>query len=115
MQKDQLVQGMLEHPAFRPGMASLWDLRDATLDSIPSPEIHKAVETIPQYLAGRGADFAVAIVVSRLVDFGVARIYESLAAETLPTVQVLYSIDEARAWLVAQRRNQDQMNEDRAK
>lgn len=101
---ETLVQRTLDHPAFRPEMSLLWDLRDATLHSVMSPEIHAAVETIPQYLRRSGTDFAVAIVVSRPIDFKIARLYEARAAESLSNMMVFYSIEEARAWLVAQGR-----------
>jgi hypothetical protein len=84
---------------YEPGACVLWDVTGAELHLFSRQDIRK----IAEFVAGNrkappGARSA--LVVGRALDFGLARMYEQmLVASTDVSVMVFRDIDEARAWL----------------
>jgi hypothetical protein len=85
-------------PRYRSPIVDLWDLRDAEIDSGPG-DVQRLLQFI-QLSRGEGGCDRTALVVARPADFGISRMYQSLAEATLPfSVQVFTQLDEAYAWL----------------
>lgn len=94
----QTLTALYAEPSYRSPMVDLWDLREAEIDSGPG-DVQRFVQFIQLSRGERGSD-RTALVVARPADFGISRMYQSLAAEALPfPVQVFTQIDEAYAWL----------------
>jgi hypothetical protein len=84
---------------YSPGACSLWDLRGAEIREFTKTEIRDVVDFVSQ---NRGAPpgTCAALVVSRSLDYGLARMYEQmLVASSDVNVMVFMDIEEARAWL----------------
>lgn len=85
------------HPDYHPGMKSLNDLREFAPVS-DSTDVRQMAE----YLLANSAEregLRAAIVVSRTVDYGMARMLQALADTPSFSVAVFYDIDEAKQWL----------------
>jgi hypothetical protein len=88
---------------YRPGACALWDLRGATLHKFDKAQIRRVADYVA---SNRGAPkgTCAALVVSRDLDYGLARMYEQmLVASTDVRTMVFRDIEEARAWLRGER------------
>jgi hypothetical protein len=94
----QALMNLYAQPSYRSPMVDLWDLRDAEIDSGPG-DVQRFVQFIQTNRGEHGSD-RTALVVGRPADFGISRMYQALAENTLPfPVQVFTQLDEAYAWL----------------
>lgn len=98
---DDLIPAIAEvyaHPAFRPDMAALVDLRRASLDISYRQmcEFVLRLQTQSRIVSGRWA-----FLVSHPADFGICRIYEAIAENIHDDVAVFYDWESATAWLGA--------------
>ncbi len=76
----------------------LIDARDAQHD-LPASDIRRLVELVSHLQAAHGFSHRTALVVSTLVDFGMARMYGGLAQKVDPDFSVFRDLGEAEAWL----------------
>jgi hypothetical protein len=77
----------------------MWDLRDADLTAFSTDDI-KSVSGLVKQNWGTSSSSRAALVVSRDVDFGLARMYEQLLDNgSTGDVTVFRDYDEAIAWL----------------
>ena len=84
------------HPQYRDGVARLWNVRKAEFSKITSDDIRQISQAARATLSNPRA--RVALLVARDVDFGISRMYQSTAGETLP-MQVFRDLESAEAWL----------------
>jgi len=83
---------------FQPDTNVLWDLRDAK-QALTSKEVDRLADYVGGHWGTRGGSKA-AIVVSRDVDFGMARMYEQLLAiHSSSVVMVFRELEDATSWL----------------
>ena len=94
-----VLRGWLADPAFRPGLDAFFDLSDAA--STPSLEELRDVLTIIQEHAASIGHSRVAVVTSKPITFGIARVFEALVdAEAAPLeVKVFFNRSKAWQWL----------------
>jgi hypothetical protein len=95
----QALESVYDRSDYRPGACVLWDLTGAQLHRFDKSDIRRIADYVS---ANRGAPKGTcsALVVSRDLDFGLARMYEQmLVAATDVRVMVFRDIEEARAWL----------------
>jgi hypothetical protein len=84
---------------FDPDKDVMWDLRDADLTAFSTDDI-KSVSGLVKQNWGTSSSSRAALVVSRDVDFGLARMYEQLLDNgSTGDVTVFRDYDEAIAWL----------------
>jgi hypothetical protein len=91
------LQETAKHPDYHPGMKSLNDLREFVPVSDSSN-----VRRMAEYLLANAAEregLRAAIVVSRTVDYGMARMLQALADTPSFSLAVFYDLDEAKQWL----------------
>jgi hypothetical protein len=94
----QTLMALYAEPRYRSPMVDLWDLRDAEIDSGPG-DVQRFVQFMALSRGEHGSD-RTALVVARGADFGISRMYQTLAEATLPiSIQVFTQLDEAYAWL----------------
>ena len=87
----------VKHADFVPGISILFDFREATLNLTAGDE--RALGMFRErYCEARGRGRS-AFVVSREVDFGVIRQFDSLATSRAFDLRVFRDLDEAQAWL----------------
>jgi hypothetical protein len=87
-----------QHPDFRPEAAAIWDLTDATVE-IPTEEVRHLADFVSK-LVGDTATGRVALLVSEDLEFGMARMYESiLRGQSSKPIMVFRDRKEADRWL----------------
>jgi hypothetical protein len=94
----EYLEGVLEDPAWAPGKAALIDFRDLRLEHLSFADLERIVELHVPHRTRIG-NSPMAVVVSRPVDFGIVRMWESLSADTFPAHRVFYDVDDALLWL----------------
>jgi hypothetical protein len=95
-----LLEEILEHESFRPGMGLLWDVRQMEgLGEFSAEDLREVIEIVIERLPRRGGGPS-AYLVMRDVDYGVARMFEQIADPNLPIlIRVFRDMDAARAWV----------------
>ena len=91
------IEYTLKLPSFHQGMKSLTDLSEATHHT-NSEDIKKIAELLIKHsekLVGGKA----AVVVSRIVSFGMMRMLQSYADDSPLEISIFYSVEEAKHWL----------------
>ncbi len=93
------LDAVLSHPAFRPGLACLWNMRGVSEGGLG----HDSLEEIAVVMRDRGQERGEgrsAIVAARDVDFGAARQYQMKFAQGVAVhFRPFQDLDEAEAWL----------------
>jgi hypothetical protein len=89
------------HPRWRPWVDCLLDFRDLDLAVLPTEQLKALAAFFSENNEGVAASH-VAIVVTRSVEFGVARMWTTLSEDVGMNQRVFYDLEEARAWLAAQ-------------
>jgi hypothetical protein len=95
----QTILGWIKDPAFRPGLDAFCDFSAA--QSTPKlSELREIVAIIGEHAPAIGHS-KLAILTSKPITFGVARVFEALAQieETPLKVRVFFNRDKAWAWL----------------
>ena len=84
---------------FDPDQDVVWDVRDADLTAFSSGDIRRVTDLVRENW-GTSSSSRAALVVSRDVDFGLARMYEQLLdTGSSGEVRVFRDYEEAVAWL----------------
>jgi hypothetical protein len=85
---------------FEPGMNQLFDVSEGGLD-LDASNLRELAEFFqaPGVRKRLGTGYKLAIVAGRAVDFGVARMYEVFNTEDAISIQVFYTLKDARIWL----------------
>jgi hypothetical protein len=93
------VQEVFADPRFRPGMAALFDARQASLGEFSGDELRRVLSAIDSRPASLVLGVRWAIVVSREIDFAVSRMFEGLSGHLPVEIHVFRSYETARAWI----------------
>lgn len=89
---------LVASPGYRPRIAMLWDLRAADAGELRAPDLTRYARHLADYPERFGA--RVAMVVSRDLEFGVMRMWQSFAEAPVPQERrVFRNLDEALGWL----------------
>lgn len=99
----EYLEGVLSDPSWEPGTAALLDFRDLRLEHLSFREVEEIVALHVPHVTRIG-NSPMAVVVSRPVDFGLVRMWESLAADMFPMHSVFYEVDETLTWLRGKQR-----------
>lgn len=92
------LKDIYENPDYKPDMNVLWDIREAIISSFFSADVQAVRDFVSKHW-GTGGKSRAALVVSKDVDFGLARMYQILSeSKTLSPVQVFRDFDEALNW-----------------
>lgn len=97
------MQEVLADPRYRPGLRALLDHRELDWSRLNAGEVERRVELVAKDVS-RFGDAHVASVVARQVDYGVARMMQSLLdarPELRSRLRIFHSIEEARSWLAS--------------
>lgn len=89
---------LVENPAWTPEMPALVDHRKLHIDLLTSDQVREVVN-LHKPFAERIGNGRIAVVVSRPVDFGLVRMFETIADEMFPQFRVFYTIEESMDWL----------------
>jgi hypothetical protein len=92
------LEGIYSAPDFRPGMHSLWQMKEGTI-AVPATKLPELIQLLNERSDKRGTGYKVAIVVRGNLDFGLSTIFQ-MHAYSLPfDVKVFQSLTQAREWL----------------
>lgn len=98
---ERAFESMFAHPAFRPGIHAMWDLRQASI-GLYAQQIPDILRMIRARQADRGTGYRVAILVSGSPDFGLSTLFE-MSAHSMPfEVKVFRSHTQATQWIAGQ-------------
>ena len=98
----EVQRSQAEVSAAHPRLHRLWDLREADIGDWTAAAIRSAIEAMAARTFGeQGVGIRVAGLMTRDLDFGVGRMFESMATDALPMRGAVFR-DEARAmeWLL---------------
>jgi hypothetical protein len=93
------LHGLLQDSQFKSGMDILWDFRQVKTENMKADQIREIVSFIKNNQEKRGANYRVALVVSRDIDFGLARMYEAYTQELPFQLQIFKELSAAEDWL----------------
>ena len=86
------------HKNYQPGMGRLWDFTDADLSDFTSGIISEMAQYSLKFPEGIN-DVKVAFVVSRTVEYGLARMFEAFSNKANTKIMVYYDMNNAVKWL----------------
>ena len=84
---------------FHPGIAAIWDFRDADIRSLTSNDAYGVIEYAKRMTSERGSAWLTAVVASEDVTFGMARMLELLSESAPYTMMVFHKMEDARKWI----------------
>jgi len=88
----------LTHPDFQKNMPVIWDFRNADLSKIFKQDLDQIANHIKSHAENRGANFRVALVASRDLEYGVLRMYEAIGYDLPLHIRVFRRFEEAKEW-----------------
>lgn len=90
----------LKLPESETGMNAIWDMRQADLTPLGAYEdLDNLAGHYWEMAHIRGRDLRVAIVVSREVDYGLARMFQTVSNKLPKEHMVFRDMDQARSWI----------------
>ena len=97
---ERCYREMINHPNWVSGLNILWDARECDVDHLQSDDLEDIGKMTTKYRGQRGAGSA-AWVVSRDIDFGIARMFEMLnKSKVIFTFCVFNTISEAQKYVL---------------
>ena len=94
-----LMESILNDECFRPSMNMFWDFRQGTLSGFSSQDIERIKYYIGSNRERRGADYRVAFLVNKDVDYGLSRMYQAIS-DDLPVYFMVFTDEkEALEWI----------------
>ncbi len=93
-----LVKRMMDHPDFKMGLPSIWDLRETDVSSFSLNDMQSFMEVNRQYKDARG-DAYIAIVAADDLSFGLSRMYEMLENAPHLRINVFRDLQSAEKWV----------------
>ena len=100
---DEYLDGMeafLRSEVFRPGIDSLWDFRQVSVQSVTADNLRSVAQYNKSLVPMRGESWRVALVVSAEVAFGLSRMFAAYVESAPNEVEVFRSMAEAETWLL---------------
>lgn len=91
------IQRLLDDPRFTAGMALIFDLRQADLTALRADDF-RHFQAVNQMMASRRGVGRSALVVSSALQYGMMRMYGSLAATANLKNELFHSVEDAVAW-----------------
>lgn len=83
---------------YQMGMGRLWDFREADLSGLSHSTIESMAKHSTKFPAGIN-DVKVAFAVTRELEFGLVKMFESFSLDAMTKISVFYSIEEAELWM----------------
>ncbi|UCF64357.1 MAG: hypothetical protein JSW33_00595 [bacterium] len=105
------LQRTLTDPDFKKGMDILWDFQAVNESLVDTQEILDIVTFIKNHQDTRGSNYRVALVVSRDLDYGLARMYEAYSQGLPCQIQIFKNLNAAKNWLAENRQTGEPVKE----
>jgi hypothetical protein len=94
-------RSLCEDSAWTPALWELLDLRAAGLDGVTGQGLVELADLVRGALGDQLEEYRTAVVLSRTLSFGIARMYQAFAEESPETIKIFHDTREALRWLDA--------------
>ena len=94
-----VIEAIMKAPEFRPNINVLYDARNVSISLLTSSEIREVSDYARSIAPRRGTSWKAAIVVSGMVTYGLARMFEIMSDDSPFITSVFREIEKARAWV----------------
>ncbi|MBU0767738.1 MAG: hypothetical protein KJ687_01410 [Proteobacteria bacterium] len=91
-------EAILLHPDFQRDMYAIWDVRDADASKFDSQDVIRLARYFETQIKNR-AEFKVAVIVSRDLEYGLSRMYQVAAADLPAKIGIFINLEEAKKWV----------------
>lgn len=89
----------LTHPDFQKDMNVIWDVRDADASKFDSQDVIRIARYFETQLKNR-AEYKVAVIVSRDLEYGLSRTYQVAAADLPAKIGIFINLEDAKKWVM---------------
>jgi hypothetical protein len=93
------MEKILNDEQFVPSMNMIWDYRESTLAGFSFQDTVKRKEYVNKTQERRGYNYRVALLVDKVVDYGICRMYQIISEDLPATFEVFYDAQEAFDWM----------------
>jgi hypothetical protein len=98
----EALEGVYDHPDFRPGMHALWQIKEGTI-GVTATELPGLISLLEERTEKRGTGYRAAIVVRGNLDFGLSTLLQ-MHAYSLPfEIKVFQSLTQAKQWIIEEK------------
>jgi len=91
-------EAILSHPDFQEDMNSIWDIRNADASKFDRQGVIRLARYFEAQLKNR-AEYKVAVIVSRDLEYGLSRTYQVAAADLPAKIGIFNNLEEAKKWV----------------
>lgn len=91
-------KSVLTHPDFQEDMYTIWDIRDADASKLDSQDVIKLARYFETQIKNR-AEYRVAIIVSRDLEYDLSRMYQVAAADLPARIGIFINPEDAKKWV----------------
>jgi len=92
-------EAILSHPDFQEDMNSIWDIRNADASKFDSQDVIRLARYFETQIKNR-AEYKVAVIVSRDLEYGLSRTYQVAAADLPSKIEIFINIEDAKKWVM---------------
>ena len=96
---DEAIEAVFNSPSFRPNINVIYDLSNARASLLSTGEIRIVADRAKRLREERGTSWKAALVVSGMLEYGLARMFEYFNDGTRFEVRAFRSLDEAKEWM----------------
>ena len=94
-----LMERILDDPRFVPSMHMFWDFTKSTLIDLSTDDFASIKSYIQKNAERRGSGYRAVFLVSKEVDFGLSRMYQTISEDLPVTFEVFKDRDKAMDWI----------------
>ena len=92
-------EAILSHPDFQEDMNSIWDIRNADASKFDSQDVIRLARYFETQIKNR-AEYKVAVIVSRDLEYGLSRTYQVAAADLPAKIGIFINLEDAKKWVM---------------
>jgi hypothetical protein len=96
--KSSYEAAVLTHPDFQDDMNSIWDISDADASQFDDHDVIKIARYFEAQTKDR-AEYKVAVIVSRDLEYAVSRKYQVAAADLPAKIGIFNNLEAAKEWV----------------
>ena len=87
------------HPDYHEDIRSIWDIRGADASKFDSQKVIRLARYFEAQLQNR-AEFNVAIVVARDLEYNLSRMYQVASADLPTKIRIFTNLEDAKKWVI---------------
>ncbi len=91
-------EAILSHTDFQKDLNSIWDMRNADASKFDRQDVIRLARYFETQLKNR-AEFKVAVIVSRDLEYDLSRMYQVAAADLPAKIGIFINLEDAKKWV----------------